>query len=133
LPSHLANEYPDKVSDLASGIQACENIKSRIQNIVHDVFCAYENEYTIFAPMSNCFEVYGLDFMVDADMNVSLLEVNPGPDFKQTGERLRSVIIDLFRDTAEIVLKNATQTNHFIQVYSQEWSLAAQSVGMKFN
>eukprot|EP01034_Spumella_vulgaris_P045608 gene45608-56821_t len=39
--------------------------------------------------MANCYELYGLDFMVDNNMAVSLLEVNPGPDFKQTGDRLR--------------------------------------------
>ena len=25
--------------------------------------------------------------MVDEDLNVQLLEINPGPDFKQTGDR----------------------------------------------
>ena len=30
-----------------------------VRVITSDLFRAFENEYTVFAPMSNCFELYG--------------------------------------------------------------------------
>lgn len=44
---------------------------------------AFRGEFTVFSPLPGCFEHFGLDFMVDEDFHVWLLEANPGPDFKQ--------------------------------------------------
>ena len=96
-----------------------------------DLFSAFENEYTIFCPTSNCFEIFGLDFMVDTDWGTHLLEVNPGPDFKQTGDRLQGVIMALFEQTADIVINEACATEDFTEVYCKEWSLSSQPSGMK--
>ena len=43
--------------------------------------------------------------MVDADLNVSLLEVNSYPDFKQTGDELSSLIDGLFEGVVDVVVK----------------------------
>ena len=58
----------------------------------------------MFGPMEDCFEVFGLDFLVDDSCHVSLLEVNPGPDFKQTGQRLKHVIAELWEQTCVLVI-----------------------------
>jgi len=105
----------------------CSNILCQIKDIVRDLFSAFENEYTIFAPMSNCFEVYGLDFVCDSEYNVYLLEANPGPDFKQTGDRLKEIIVDLWGDIFKIVvdppLDNSENVDtSFSMVYEKEWS-----------
>lgn len=44
---------------------------------------AFRGEFTVFSPLDGCFEHFGLDFLVDEDYRVWLLEANPGPDFKQ--------------------------------------------------
>ncbi|CAN0494183.1 unnamed protein product, partial [Laminaria digitata] len=44
---------------------------------------AFRGEFTVFSPLPGCFEHFGLDFMVNEDFHVWLLEANPGPDFKQ--------------------------------------------------
>lgn len=44
---------------------------------------AFRGEFAVFSPLPGCFEHFGLDFMVDEDFHVWLLEANPGPDFKQ--------------------------------------------------
>ncbi|KAI2610598.1 sure-like protein [Hypoxylon sp. NC1633] len=49
-----------------------------------------------FRPLANAFEVYGLDFLVDAGGAAWLLEVNAFPDFKQTGEELRGLVAGLW-------------------------------------
>jgi len=43
--------------------------------------------------------------MVDVDLNVSLLEVNSYPDFKQTGDELSSLIDGLFEGVVDVVVK----------------------------
>jgi len=43
--------------------------------------------------------------MVDAGLNVSLLEVNSYPDFKQTGDELSSLIDGLFEDTVDVAVR----------------------------
>lgn len=44
---------------------------------------AFRGEFAVFSPLPGCFEHFGLDFVVDEDFQVWLLEANPGPDFKQ--------------------------------------------------
>jgi hypothetical protein len=40
-------------------------IFSQIRQCVGDLFKCFENELTVFQPLSNAFELYGLDFLVD--------------------------------------------------------------------
>ena len=69
-----------------------------------ELFRAYEREFGVFSPLEGCFEQFGLDFIVDDNWNVFLLEVNPGPDFKQTGSKLSPVIENLMGSTIDIAL-----------------------------
>ena len=118
--------------------------------IYREVFGAFESEYTIFCPMEHCFELYGLDFMVEVpenvgeDMTVSILEINPGPDFKQTGDKLKLVIEELIEETCKVTIdnyqkepplpiptdENGKESGHFIEVYDKEWSVAKLRGGM---
>jgi tubulin---tyrosine ligase len=72
--------------------------------ITGELFRAYKGEFGVFSPLENCFEHYGLDFLVDDEWNVYLLEVNPGPDFKQTGNKLEKLIEDLMGATIDVAL-----------------------------
>ena len=72
--------------------------------------------------------------MVDDNYNTWLLEVNPGPDFKQTGRRLKNVIRELWEGTCSIILddKQDTQCHSLLKVYDKLWSVGAMSGnGMK--
>lgn len=81
--------------------------------------------------MRHCFELFGLDFMVDEQFNVHILEVNPGPDFKQTGNRLKIVIDNLLDGTCNIVIDDRTDApSLFTKVYEKEWSVAKLDSGM---
>lgn len=75
LPGCLLRDYPDTFADLKSASSQVDDIRDSVNDITAELFRAYENEYTVFAPMANCFEIYGLDFMMDDQFNVSLLEV----------------------------------------------------------
>ena len=81
-----------------------KEVVDQMERITGELFRAYTNEFGVFAPIEGCFEQYGFDFMVGKDWKVSLLEVNPGPDFKQTGSRLSRVIENLMCDTIDAAL-----------------------------
>lgn len=149
-----------RISSFEDATKVTSKILEDIHNITKCLFEAYENEYSIFCPMSNCFEHYGLDFMIDNEFNVSLLEVNPGPDFKQTGDRLSGVIVSLWEETLRLVVDSglisgsirqsddrlshteiddhlhenilSTMNNNFSMVYSKEWSVSQLKGGMSF-
>ncbi len=120
LPDILLAEYPNMKLDEEGGAAShgtsdqqankknliLKKIKSQLHAILHDLFQSYENEYSIFLPMSNCFELFGLDFLIDEDLNVHFLECNPGPDFKQTGNNLHILIHNLFEQVFRLVLDN---------------------------
>ncbi|CCC09821.1 hypothetical protein SMACR_03377 [Sordaria macrospora] len=80
--------------------EKAENIWEQICEVTGELFEAAARGMMIhFQPMEQAFEVYGLDFLVDADdasgKNTAwLLEVNAFPDFKQTGsnEELKGVV-----------------------------------------
>ena len=112
-------------------------------HIVAEAFDAYKGEFSVFQPLPNCFEIYGVDFMVDEDFNVWLLEFNPGPDFKQTGDRLHFVIRDLMADSLCVVtneffaeskdsLTKDADIGAFVKVYDQQWGALSKGSSMKY-
>ncbi|KAE8895625.1 hypothetical protein PF005_g186 [Phytophthora fragariae] len=121
-------------------------ILSDIGRITAETFEAYKGEFSVFQPLPNCFEIYGVDFMVDEDFNVWLLEFNPGPDFKQTGDRLHFVIRDLMADSLTVVTNEFFSEDQdssakdkdadigaFAKVYDQQWgALSKERASMKF-
>ncbi|KAF6836519.1 tubulin-tyrosine ligase [Colletotrichum musicola] len=75
-------------------------IFEQICEVTGDVFEAAAREMTIhFQPLGNAFEVFGLDFLVDADARPWLLEVNSFPDFKQTGGDLKDIVAGFWQET----------------------------------
>ena len=56
LPEISNGQVKDKVQ--------VDKIKADICAITSELFCAFEAEYTVFAPMDSCFEIFGLDFML---------------------------------------------------------------------
>jgi len=63
-----------------------------------------------FAPLPQCFELFGADFILedrgaDCDPGVWLLEVNAGPDFAIFGSRLRPRCITLLKDILRIAVE----------------------------
>jgi tubulin---tyrosine ligase len=80
--------------------------------------------------------------MLDSELRLSLLEVNPGPDFKQTGTRLKVVINKLWESTCRVILDSDwSESSHetpprgtgsLVKVYDKEWSVGMiKGGGMK--
>ena len=82
-----------------------DRIIGQIHEIAHDIFHAAVTVNRLnFQPLPNAFETYGVDFLVDDQYDVKLLEVNAYPDFKQTGNELKSLIDELFLNIGKSVI-----------------------------
>lgn len=67
--------------------------RTQIDAVTAAVFeAAARGQMVHFQTRPNAFEVFGLDWLVDARGELWLLEVNAFPDFGQTGEGLRGVV-----------------------------------------
>ena len=84
-----------------------QEVFSQICSITGEIFEAAARSMSIhFQPLPNAFEIYGIDFLVDANATAWLLEVNAFPDFAQTGQELGSLIQDLFENVVEKGIKS---------------------------
>lgn len=85
-----------------------DHIWEQICAVTGEVFEAAAREQMVhFQTLPNAFEIFGVDFLVDAEFNVWLLEMNAYPDFKQTGGQLQDVVVGgLFEEVIEVAVKH---------------------------
>ena len=137
LVDHLADERlarGDMAAPTEGEVRAAARARviglvTQIHELTRELFRAFRGEWSVFHPLPGCFELYGLDFLVSSDAGQDrawLLEVNPGPDFKQTGSRLKGVISHLIEDTARIVFdgddrNEGEQFGGFTRVLNEAW------------
>ncbi|KJZ74672.1 hypothetical protein HIM_06022 [Hirsutella minnesotensis 3608] len=84
--------------DLPLAPAKLQDIFSQICSVTGEAFEAAATAMPIhFQALPNAFEVFGLDFMVDASGTVWLLEANAFPDFKQTGSDLEEIVAGFWK------------------------------------
>lgn len=90
---------------LASGWQ--ERLFSQICEVTSEIFEAAAKEQMVhFQAIPNAFEIFGVDFLVDANQDAYLLELNSYPDFKQTGADLQDTVVgSLFEEVLQVVVR----------------------------
>ncbi|KAL1935221.1 hypothetical protein VTP01DRAFT_4361 [Rhizomucor pusillus] len=98
---------------------------TKMQEILKDIFDACTSEVTTFQAIPNAFELFGIDFLVDDNLNVYFLEANAYPDFKQTGTRLQHLIQELFEATVTTAVepffgKENTPDPKFVKVLDKQ-------------
>lgn len=84
-----------------------EQIFAQICTVTGEVFEAAARGMMVhFQTLPNAFELFGVDFLVDSTGNSWLLEMNAYPDFAQTGEDLKEVVVGrLFEETIDVTVK----------------------------
>lgn len=85
-------------------------IKQRVYDIAGETMEAVSSELT-FTSKKNCFEIFGLDFMIDPAWNAWLLEANAEPDLSKAGSRLQPIIDSLIVDTLHLVVSEDGRFN----------------------
>jgi tubulin---tyrosine ligase len=73
LPAHLQREHGYTA---AAAEAALARVTASLRELTAELFRAFRGEFAVFAPLPHCFEHFGLDFMLDAALNVWLLEVS---------------------------------------------------------
>lgn len=105
--------------------QEIELVRQRAAQTIGLVFEAAARGGSVhFQLWPNAFEVFGVDLLVDADLNVQLLEVNAQPDFAQTGQRLVGTIERLFERTLQVALLGQDAKN------DPNWSVGESKKGL---
>ena len=84
--------------------------KSRVYDSIStstsELFLAAARTQSIhFQTLPNAFEIFGVDWLVDAEGRVWLLEVNAFPDLAQTGEDLRNLVGGLWKGVVETAVR----------------------------
>ena len=84
-----------------------ESVFNQICAITGETFEAAARGMMVhFQTIPNAFELFGIDFLVDESGTAWLLEVNAFPDFAQTGDELKEVVVGrLFEETIEVAVK----------------------------
>jgi tubulin---tyrosine ligase len=82
-----------------------EKVFEQICRVTGDTFeAAARTKPSEFQMMPNTFELFGVDYMVDATGNVWLLEINAGPSFKPKGGDLDDLTRGLFEGLVEVAV-----------------------------
>lgn len=69
---------------------------------MQDLFTAAAARPLDFFPLHNCCQLFGLDFLVDRNLQLHLLEANADPSLSIFGGRLRPACMDMMRDVAAL-------------------------------
>lgn len=84
-----------------------EQIFEQICAVTGEVFEAAARGMMVhFQTLPNAFELFGVDFLVDSNGSVWLLELNAYPDFAQTGKELQEAVVGrLFEEVVDVAVK----------------------------
>ncbi|GKZ75690.1 hypothetical protein AnigIFM56816_000349 [Aspergillus niger] len=84
-----------------------QNVFDQICAVSGEIFEAAARGMMVhFQTLPNAFELFGVDFLVDKKGNAWLLELNAYPDFAQTGEDLKELVVGkLFEETVDVAVK----------------------------
>ena len=102
---HLLSSLPSTAPNLALDWKS--SAFSQIATATGELFlAAARTQSTHFQPLPNAFEVFGIDWLVDANGHAWLLEVNAFPDFAQSGEEGKGVVKGLWEGVLGLVIGN---------------------------
>jgi hypothetical protein len=103
----LPNHVPLSSSKIDGSVSNWkDDVFKQICALTGEIFEAAARTMSVhFQPLPNAFEVFALDFLVDADGTAWLLEVNAFPDFKQTGSELKQVVEGLFEGVVDVAVR----------------------------
>mmetsp|Transcript_4680 Transcript_4680/g.6233 ORF Transcript_4680/g.6233 Transcript_4680/m.6233 type:complete len:478 (-) Transcript_4680:109-1542(-) len=89
------------VNNMKEAQEKINSVKQTVYDMVKETLHAVSSELT-FQARTNCFEIFGFDFMISPDWNVWLLEANSQPDLAKAGDRLQPIIDKIIADTVTL-------------------------------
>lgn len=103
LHQHITNRsfnlrhFAYKESQCNVSLSSCKellpyDIPNQVNAICRDVFISLSRKRSKFFTLPNCYELFGLDFMVNQEGKVFLLEANPDPSLDMFGATYRQIV-----------------------------------------
>jgi len=87
---------------------AAEELLERLEASIHEavatIFLSAAQAPLGFFPLANCFQLFGIDFLVDSQLRLHVLEVNSDPSLSIFGEHLRPQAAELLADVLDVGL-----------------------------
>jgi hypothetical protein len=62
---------------------------------------------------SNCFELLGYDYIIDAEFNTWLIEANTNPCLEESSNLLKMLIPRMLNDAFKLTVDKIFKTSHF--------------------
>lgn len=116
LNGHLTNTCLQTETPLVESFWNLKGLTKFEKEIIFNKICQILNQLFLAAitidkinyqPLVNATEFFGIDFIINEDLELTVLECNAYPDFKQTGEELKGLVDDLFVSTInEVIIPN---------------------------
>jgi tubulin---tyrosine ligase len=108
-------------SDVTGEAAVCR-IYDGIRESLARLFASLLGDVGGFMPLPNAFELFGVDFLVEGPtLRPLLLEVNAGPDLKQTGGRLKHLIASMLDDVIDTAVLGLTGVERRVRT-GLEWA-----------
>ena len=101
LPAHIPS-----LQESSNRVDWKDDVFQQVCKITGEVFEAAARSMSVhFQPLPNAFELFAVDFLVDASGSAWLLEVNAFPDFAQTGDELQGLVAELFAGVVDVAVR----------------------------
>ncbi|KAL4466557.1 hypothetical protein ABPG72_010608 [Tetrahymena utriculariae] len=81
-----------------------KHIYPRMKDLIIDLVRSCEQEMFKSKKLSNCFELYGFDFIIDEDLRVWLIEANKNPGFGLPTEKARKLIDEMVDELLKLTI-----------------------------
>ena len=99
-------DLPSTLSSFSADGNWKAQVFDQICAVTGELFeAAARGQMVHFQMLPNAFEVFGVDWLIDAESKVWLLEVNAFPDFGQTGKELRGVVEGLWEGVVGVGIR----------------------------
>lgn len=133
LQRYLDEHYPQYNLDVE------ELLMPRIKDLIIDTFLCTKKKMNA-SNRSNCFELFGFDFLLDEDFRVWLIEVNYNPFLGTPNEYMKVLVPRMIEDMLKIVLDpvlkpqqvpDADRPNDFELIYRDNLSKHGPAVNIR--
>jgi len=112
------DQFYESLNDMATDFPAISKLSEPMRHIDEQIKriiqVSIKSGIDAFEGRNNSFETLGYDMMIDADMNVWLLEINRSPDLTHSTHVTKKFVNNYFKDLVGLFNESGWQNVHKI-------------------